>query len=177
MDDLNLLEVANNKILLLHIIKGSGDNFSDKELTSFVLNNDLLNYFFYKQYIQELEDENFIVLNSDNNYKLTEYGSTVLDMFSDKIDEDLKEKCNEKLLEFKKIKNSEKSVYANCNRDEYGRYFVELQIKEDNFVIMNLNMEVPTEEYAINICQNFKEKPEELYLSIIQTIDKKIKDA
>ncbi|NLV88030.1 MAG: DUF4364 family protein, partial [Tissierellia bacterium] len=77
----NTEELAQNKLLLLYIIKFSNRTFTNNELTEFVLERNYMNYFFIQQYLSELVDSHFIEkTNTDSKevYKLLEKGEIAL---------------------------------------------------------------------------------------------------
>lgn len=167
MNNSEIIELAQHKLLILYIIKGANHLFIDEELSRFILENDLLNYFFLKQYIVELLESNLISLDSNDCYFITEDGSLALDLFINKIPKDVLSNLKNKITEFKKNKIKDQSVISKYYKDDYDRFYVNLSIKENESVIFSLNFEVPTEDYAKLICSNFKETPENFYLKII----------
>ena len=56
----NTAELAENKLLLLYILKSLKRPISNTQLTEIVLQNNLINYFTLQQYISELESSGFI---------------------------------------------------------------------------------------------------------------------
>ena len=54
------LELAENKLLLLYILKTLKQPISNTQLTEIVLENSFINYFTLQQYIAELDESKFI---------------------------------------------------------------------------------------------------------------------
>ena len=54
------LELAENKLLLLYILKTLRQPISNTQLTEIVLENSFINYFTLQQYVNELEEAQFI---------------------------------------------------------------------------------------------------------------------
>lgn len=167
MNNSEILELAQHKLVILYIIKGANHLFSDDDLNKFILENDLINFFFLNQYVTELKSTNLIANDSNNRLYITNDGEYALNIFINKIPQDIINLLKDKLNSFKKIKIQEQSVNATYYKDDYDRYFCELSIKEDCNIIMSLNFEVPNEEFAKNICDKFKKEPSEYYLKII----------
>ena len=66
------LELAENKLLLLYILKTLRQPISNTQLTEIVLENSFINYFTLQQYVNELEEAQFIEYSEvmDKNYTL-----------------------------------------------------------------------------------------------------------
>ena len=56
----NSAELAENKLLVLYVIKSLKQPISNTQLTEIILENNFINYFTLQQYISELEYSNFI---------------------------------------------------------------------------------------------------------------------
>lgn len=171
MDNSEILELAQHKLIILYIIKSANHLFNDEELSRFVLEKDLINYFYLQQYIQELIESNLLSIDDNNNYFITEDGATALNLFINKIPNEIIDKLVDQLTKYKKETIREQSIISEYSKDDYGKVYVNLAIKENSIIIFNLNFEVPTEDYAKIICNNFREFPEDFYLKVINIFD------
>lgn len=171
MDNSEILELAQHKLIILYIIKGANHLFNNEELSRFILEKDLINYFYLQQYIQELIESDLLSIDDNDNYFITEDGITALNLFINKIPQEITEKLKESLVKYNKESIREQSILSEYSKDDYGKYFVNLAIKDNTVDIFSLNFEVPTEDYAKIICNNFKEFPEEFYLKVINIFD------
>ena len=87
----NTSELAENKLLLLFVLKLLKEPISNSQLTEIILENNLINYFTFQQYISELENSKFIKYKQKNDKQLiylTEQGENVLSFFENRISED-----------------------------------------------------------------------------------------
>lgn len=166
MNNSEILELAHHKLIILYIIKGANHFLTDEELSRFILEQDLINYFYLNQYIKEMLEQNLIDKDENNQFFLTKYGDMTLDMFINKLPEELLSQIVETLKEFKKKKITEQSIVAEYSKDNFGKYICTLAIKEYFQDIISLKIEAPDEELAKTICKNFKERPEDYYLKI-----------
>ena len=76
----NSLELAENKLLMLYILKSIKDPISNAQFTEIILENNFMNYFIFQQYLSELEESKFVEYHENNNKKLlviTEKGDSV----------------------------------------------------------------------------------------------------
>ena len=84
----NSSELAENKLLMLYVLKSIKDPISNAQLTEIILENNFINYFTFQQYLSELEDSKFVEYHEANDKKvltLTNQGETVLSMFKDRL--------------------------------------------------------------------------------------------
>ena len=167
MNNSDILELAQHKLVILYIIKGADHIFTKDDLNKFILENDLINFFFLNQYISELENNNLIAVDRESRLYITDEGAFALNMFVNKLPQNLTDMLTDKLNSFKKLKITEQAVNATYFNDDAGHYICELSIKEDSNNIMILNLEVPGEDFAKKICENFNKSPSEYYLKII----------
>ena len=84
----NSAELAENKLLVLYVIKSLKQPISNTQLTEIILENNFINYFTLQQYISELEYSDFVKYIEKNEKKLisiTDKGEKVLSFFNDRI--------------------------------------------------------------------------------------------
>lgn len=62
----NSQQLARFKLLLLYIIHRFGFPVSNTQLTQFVLENDIMDYFMLQQFLSELEDSKFVTNESSD---------------------------------------------------------------------------------------------------------------
>lgn len=171
MDKSNVRELAQNKIIILYIVKRLGGLFTEEELIAFILKFDIYNYFYFKEYLNELIDSKLVAYNSENNIIITNDGIETLEYFSDNIGDNLKENLNEYIDIFKKQEIYNNVITANYY-EENEKYYCNLSIKEQEKDIFFLKIEAPDREYAKNICEKFKNNPQILYKNIISVLSK-----
>ena len=76
----NSTELAENKLLLLYILKNLKMPITNGQLTDIILENNFINYFILQQYISELVHSSFVKyesVNEKNLLLLTDKGDNV----------------------------------------------------------------------------------------------------
>lgn len=169
----NTEELAQNKLILLYIIKESPFYFSNKELNEFVLEHNYMNYFFLQQYLGELISSEFLNLVSVEDidkYKITEKGELVLKYFNYKIPEKLIRELNDIFNEYKVIEKRKSQVVAEYYHKENinGQYVVNIKLIEGKDTLFSLYLNVGTEEQAKHVCNRWKENPDEIYTKTLK---------
>lgn len=165
----NTEELAQNKLLLLYILKTASYSFTKEELTEFILEKDYMNYFLIQQYILELLQSGFIKVDNGNEDKfiLLEKGSLALDYFESKVPGTLKEELAEIFQKEEKIKKQETQVVSEYFEKENNQFNVNLKLVENNDTLFSLYLNVATLEQAEGICKIWKNEPDSIYQGII----------
>ena len=169
----NTEELAQNKLLLLYIIKFSNRTFTNNELTEFVLEKNYMNYFFIQQYLSELIDSNFIEkINMDDReiYKLLEKGEISLSYFEDRIPNSIKEELEKEFDRFKNKNKKETQVVSEFYQKENSQFVVNLKLVENEEVLFSLYLDVATKEQAELICEKWNSNTEYIYKNKIDIL-------
>ncbi|MDR7870409.1 MAG: DUF4364 family protein [Tissierellaceae bacterium] len=169
----NSEEMAQNKLLLLYIIKESPNNFSRNELTEFILEKNYMNFFSIQQYISELIDSAFIEnINVDEKqqYRITEKGDIALNYFISKIPEKTKKDLEVEFKSQKIQKKKETQVFSEYFQREDGQFIVNLKLVENSDTLFSLYLNVASKEQAEMISDSWKEKTDLIYSETIKLL-------
>ncbi len=165
----NTEELAQNKLLLLYIIKTASYSFNKEELTEFILEKDYMNYFLIQQYILELLESKFIEVDNINEEKfiLLEKGTLALDYFESKISESLKEELNQIFHKEEQIKKQETQIISEYFEKENNQFNVNLKLVENEDTLFSLYLSVGSSDQAESICKIWKDDPDSIYQGIV----------
>lgn len=166
-------QLAESKLLLLYIFDRIEFPLSNPQITQFVLENDIMNYFMLQQYLGELKDSGFIIekqKDSEYIFIITERGKSTLSYFVNRIPKSQIERIDQ-LLNIQKeklIKNTEiKADYIKLKDNEY---LVRLDVIEKDISIINLKLNVANNKQAKQICEKWRENAPSLYGQIINLL-------
>jgi predicted transcriptional regulator len=166
-------ELAENKLLMLYVLKSIKEPISNTQLTEIILENSFINYFTFQQYLSELDESKFVEYHEANDKKLlilTEKGDTVLSLFKDRISPSkisiIDEYIKEKIESIKK----ELTIHADYTPDSNDSFIVDLKAIEDQALLMELKLSVPSKNQATAICNKWKKDPSEIYTNIINLL-------
>ncbi|EKQ57042.1 MULTISPECIES: DUF4364 family protein [unclassified Clostridium] len=166
-------ELAENKLLMLYVLKSIKDPISNTQLTEIILENNFINYFTFQQYLSELEESNFVEYQEVNDKKLlrlTEKGDTVLSLFIDRISPSKISITNDYIKEKIDSIKKELTIHADYTLGSNDSFIVDLKAIEDNSLLMELKLSVPSKNQAISICNKWKENPSEIYTNVINLL-------
>lgn len=168
-------ELALNKLLILYVIDNFNHKLKENDLSYFVLDIELFNYFYFKQYLKELESTGLVLFDTDKKYYLSEDGKNTLNIFYEQIPEeninfldDNMEKYRHELL----LKNSVSGEVIEEDETSYAK----LIIKDDNIEVLDLKIEASDVNMAKKISSNFKKNPEEIYSKILKILTEDTKE-
>ncbi|MDD6795741.1 MAG: DUF4364 family protein [Clostridiaceae bacterium] len=169
----NTAELAENKLLLLYILKALNRPISNTQLTEIVLENNFLNYFMLQQYISELDDSGFISyenINDKNLLKVTKKGENVLSFFKDRISPSKISILDSYIKENLDLIKKELTVQSDYTITKNDSFLVDLKALEDNQTLMELKLSLPTKKQAASLCAHWQENPSAIYTKIISLL-------
>ena len=147
----NSAELAENKLLVLYVIKSLKQPISNTQLTEIILENNFINYFTLQQYISELEYSNFVKYIEKNEKKLI----SITDNYISATIENIKK---------------ELTIYSDYTIDNNDSYIVNLRAFEDESLLIDLKVSVPSKKQANALCSKWKDDPSTIYTKIIQSL-------
>lgn len=168
------LELAENKLLLLYIIKSIKYPISNTQLTDIVLENSFINYFMLQQYVSELISSEFLEYETQDNSKeilvLTNRGDKVLSFFKDRISPNKLKLIDEYIRKHVEKIKKELSISADYTVGEDSSFIVNLKAIENNTIIIDLNVSVPSKTEAKAICSKWENNSSDIYNKIIHAL-------
>jgi predicted transcriptional regulator len=163
-------ELAENKLLMLYVLKEIKNPITNTQLTEIILENNFINYFTFQQYLSELEESKFVEYNEVNDRKLlmlTEKGDNVLSLFKDRISPSKISIINVYIKEKIEYIKKELTIHADYTLGSNDCFIVDLKAIENQSLLMDLKLSVPSKKQATSICKKWKENPSEIYTNII----------
>lgn len=165
----NTEEIAQNKLLILYILKNTPVSITNNELTEFILDKGFMNYFALQQYLGELSEGELIRLNEDTlEYVLLEKGYEVLELFNTKIPEKVIEQLDKDFKLKENLKTIETQVIGDYFQKENKQYSVSLKLVENEETLFSLYFDVATEEMAQKYSKLWKENTQFFYQNILE---------
>ena len=156
----NSAELAENKLLVLYVIQSLKQPISKTQLTEIILES-------------ELESSEFVGYVEKNNKKLitiTKKGENVLSFFNERISP-IKRDIIDNYIS-KTIDNIKKelTIHSDYTIEKNNSFIVDLKALEDEILLIDLKISVPTKKQASNLCARWKENPSDIYTKIVQVL-------
>lgn len=171
-DSDNQTLLAEDKILILYILKKVGKPLSHKELLELILAVADINYFYFQQFLSDLLEDNYITKHNGETelYELTKEGTEALELTLDLIPGIIKLKIDS---QFKKSFDSIKdkfSISAEYNPISEKEFIVTCKIIENHIDIFKLETYVGSKEQASQIVNNWNKNASEIYPQILDIL-------
>lgn len=169
----NSAELAENKLLVLYVIKSLKQPISNTQLTEIILENNFINYFTLQQYITELLSSEFLKYMEKNDKKLltiTTKGEKVLSFFTQRISPIKRDIIDNYISSILDNIKKELTIYSDYTIEGTDSYIVNLKALEDEMLLIDLKVSVPTKSQAKSLCTKWKDNPSDIYTRIMQSL-------
>ena len=162
-----------NNILILYLIDKMDLPLPMSQIEIVAL--EYMNYFALNESIHDLIEIKYIesskVSNDDTRYSITDEGLQALDYFDRLLEQDVRNKINQYVLENHKSIKRDYQTTANyfqpLGSDEFT---VKCALYEDDIMLLEVNLSVVSLQQARLICENWKNNITKLYGSILENL-------
>lgn len=161
------------KLMILYILSRVNFPLTNAQLTTFILEKEYTNYFNIQRAISELIDDAYIttkIIRNSTLYRITDSGNETLLFFDNMISSGIKEDIEAYLLENKYELQEEVSTQAEYYQVKKGEFAAHLTVIEREASIIDLTLLVTTQEEAISLCNNWREKSSDVYAYLMSTL-------
>lgn len=169
----NSKEEVENKLVLLYVFDKFEIPITNTQITEFVMENDLLNYFLLQQFLSELVEASLLEYTNNEDqyyYLITEKGKSTLKYFKDRLITDLTDIIDSSVEKKKKTLLKDTQVSATYSKKSKNDYIVELKVLENDITLIDLKLDVVSNKQAKEICDNWKNKAQYIYGEIINLL-------
>ena len=171
--------LAENKVLILYLMSMINKHISNDELYRLVLSIQDINYFYFQQFLLDLEENEYIVQYQKENdivYEITETGRSALKLTLDMLPGIIKTKVDKTIKgELQEIKN-ESAIRAEFIPLSENEFIVKCKIIENNVMIFEIQSFATSREQAINIVKNWEMNAKKIYPDVLQMLNREIKE-
>ncbi|MDO5037188.1 MAG: DUF4364 family protein [Tissierellia bacterium] len=161
----DLQTLAQYKLVLLYILENEPTPFTNDSFTTYVLKNDIMNYFYFKQYLMELEASGLIEENDQALLQVTESGKEALGYFSHSIAKKLLNKAHQAQ------EDKEETPFENFSGSFIPPGQLELLAYNQDQVVFHLTLPVEGQDQAQRIIENFKAQGKKAVDHVLDYLD------
>lgn len=173
MFDRDTEELAENKLLLLFIMKEVEVPLTGNEITRIVLENNFMNYFALQQFLSQLSKDNFITYYEDKGkhyYRVEKKGLNTLSLFVTRIPQKLRQEVLDYIAKDMKRLKKEKQITGRYTMEDENQYLINLKMIENQKVSLDLNLRIFSHKHARKICNNWNKNAPDLYGKILNLL-------
>ena len=167
--------LAENKVLILYILDQVHKPITNDNLYKLVLSALNMDYFYFQQFLLDLESAKFVVNFQKEDqilYKLTTQGKETLDLTLDILPGIVKLKADTNLKPLLETIENEHSIIAEFTPRSEDHYIVTCKIMENNETIFEIKTFAGSRDEAKKIVDNWKNNAELIYPSLLETLTK-----
>jgi len=168
---MNYENETQDKLIILHTIKRLSKSITNLQMVDLILETTGIDYFSLQTLLIELQDKKLISLITSNDikyYKITEDGEKMLASLATLIPGFLLKRINTKINAIQKKLEQKTIIWADYTPISDDSFIVECKISENDQTLVNLSLNVPTKEQAIDICNKWYQNPSRYYADIIK---------
>ena len=161
------------KISVLLLLSKVDIPLSNAQIVQFFLDKEYTDYFTIQQVISDLEEAHLVSLSQSHNntlYSLTDEGSQTLSLMRDKVSSAIEADIVEYLSNHKVEIKKDNALTANYDLATGGGYIVHCKFTQDGHTMLDLSLHASTSEQAETICNNWKVRHEDVYMSLMDTL-------
>lgn len=163
------------KLIILYFLSRAKQDITNAILSDFILEYGYTDYFSIQETLASLKADQMISANQTHTscyYTITEKGKETLNFFCSRLPRDTREQIDHYLS-----KNKIQIVEATSLRTDYTKlsasdYLVRGTLLERGNTLMEVALNVPSEEIAINTCKRFQTKNMDIYRYLLKTLSK-----
>lgn len=160
------------KVLTLHALHALGE-CGNLQLISFMVENDIMNYFDLQTALYELRDIGQVVRTphlADDLYQITPAGEEALRLFIDRVPQSMLKKVDDNALAFGAFFHEQREKTARIIHDQHNEYHVSMQIMEKKMPLISIDLSLPTAELAARFRDRWVDNAQDIYDFIIRRL-------
>ncbi|MDI9496241.1 MAG: DUF4364 family protein [Bacillota bacterium] len=164
---------AQDKLKLLYILDFIGLPLTNIEITNYILEYGIMDYFTLQLLLGDLCDTNLILLkpvNGNECYSVSKTGKAALEMFRDKLPDYFIDEVEDNFSRIKKQIEKKRELFGHYYKRKDDEYIAALQVTENSRVIFNLSINVTDEITAKKIVNKWKNAPEKVFGQIMSAL-------
>ncbi|MBQ6376105.1 MAG: DUF4364 family protein [Lachnospiraceae bacterium] len=161
------------KLIILYMLRKVNFPLSNTQITEFMIDQEYTDYFHIQEAIHDLIDANLITVETIRNtsqYTATIDGEKTLEYFSGDISYAIKKDIDKYLHDNAFELRNESCMIADWELTEDGAYAVHCRVKEGRETVIDLTINVTTEEEADRVCERWPEKATGIYVDVMTSL-------
>lgn len=158
------------KFLILYIAARVIEPLPLEGMQELTMCDDAIDYFDFSVCLADLVRTEHLCLTEDNKYCITPKGLKNSEICESSLPYSVRMKAEKKIAACNKELKRLAQVQGKVDPRENGTYTVELSLCDEVDNLMKLQLMVATEEMAKDLVSRFRNDPEKIYASIVETL-------
>ncbi|ONI43883.1 hypothetical protein AN641_06435 [Candidatus Epulonipiscioides gigas] len=169
------VDTTPNKLVILYLLSKIPVPLTLSQITTAILEQNYCDYFSLQQNLAELKNSLFIIKNNQDNissFQITPKGAELANIHINKIKKDILAEIDQFIHDNYMSAKNNLDVHAVYTKKKEHEYIVTCKIIEKNSTLIELNLNVSTNNMANSICNTFKNNTNEIYSEILHLLIK-----
>lgn len=161
------------KLIILYFLSKTKQDITNAILSDFILEHGYTDYFSIQETLTALTEDKMIMSNQTHTtsyYTITDRGWETLNFFVSQLPTDTIQEIDAYLAENKIQIVDDTTIRSDFTKISSTEYLARCTVVERGSTIVEVALNVPSEEDAIDACKRFKEKSEEIYSFLFRTM-------
>ncbi|MDO4619806.1 MAG: DUF4364 family protein [Lachnospiraceae bacterium] len=161
------------KLIILYMLRKVTFPLTNSQITEFITDKGYTDYFHVQEAISDLVEAKLVDAEKIRNmsqYTATVSGEETLEYFSSEISGAIKRDIDTYLRENAFELRSESCTIADYEMTEDGGYDVHCRVNEGKELLLDLTINVATQEEAERVCSRWPSRSQDLYMTIMTTL-------
>ncbi len=171
--------LAENKVLILYLLSIIQKPISNDGLYRLVLSIQDMNYFYFQQFLIDLEENKYIASYQKEQeilYEITESGKSTLALTLDMLPGIIKLKVDQNIKgELKEIRN-ENAIRAEFIPLSENQFIVKCKVIENSNTIFEIQTLATSRDQAVGIVQNWEKNAGKLYPEFLMMLNEQTEE-
>ncbi|MCR5792116.1 MAG: DUF4364 family protein [Lachnospiraceae bacterium] len=161
------------KLIILYILDKVDFPMTNAQISNFILEKEYTSYFNIQQAFNALSDAELIHMDTIRNssyFKLTKAGHETIGFFRTDISQTIRDEIDHYLIDNQYELRQEVSTLSDYYQTKPGEYIAHCLVKERESTIIELNLNVTSEQEAEAVCNQWKEASQEIYQFVMSKL-------
>lgn len=161
------------KLIILKMLAQIDFPLTNSQISEFILEKEYTNYFTLQQVLSEMEETGLVSISNNHNssiYHITDTGIDTLHYFGDKIPDAIRRDIQEYIKDNLADIRDNLSTTADYFPGNEHNFLVRCRVREQDSTLIDLTLSVPTEKQAVSVCNNWKNKSQQVYAYVMEQL-------
>ena len=161
------------KLMNLYMLDQVNFPLTNAQLSNFFLDREYTTYFTLQQALNELLEAGLVkkeTMRNSSRYEITKEGEETLRFFGKNISPTIKNDMDEYLKQNRFRMRNEVGLISDFYKSTNQDYIVHCEVREGKATLVNLDISVPDKEQAEIMCNNWKDRSQEIYAYMMKSL-------
>lgn len=161
------------KLMNLYMLDQVNFPLTNAQLSNFFLDREYTTYFTLQQALNELLEAGLVkkeTMRNSSRYEITKEGEETLRFFGKNISPTIKNDMDEYLKQNRFRMRNEVGLISDFYKSTNQDYIVHCEVREGKATLVNLDISVPDKEQAEIMCNNWKDRSQEIYAYMMKAL-------